>query len=132
MDGATQAISGATTVSENREVNLQEDSNWSISAKKRKRLKEKEGLKGVKARRTSSANEANPDMEPKLLETEKDLRKMSSTSTQRKDSIQEAAHASTERLPPIAPMPEEQLKKHASRPKESLALVGYGSDEDSD
>ena len=102
-----------------------DDTHWCISAKKRKRAREREGLKGVKARRTSSTNEDKLDVTTTIPANDQkqkfDKTKVSPTRTS----------ASPVRIE--APTAKSDIGREAAPPKKgALGLVGYGSDEDSD
>lgn len=110
------------------------DSQWAINARKRKRVKEKEGLKGVKLRKMSSTSETpakpvEPDRAPPISPHEKEvaLAKCPSVGV-RDDMINEA------QLPPVA-IDDAAIRSSASSTQKKpitlgLGLVGYSSDED--
>ena len=102
-----------------------EEENWVAGGRKRKRAKEKEVLKGVKIRKSSTANEvekpapdaASPGDSPA---TKKQSTVVSTTVTAKPD---EAPSSSSTKSPAV-------VKKPPAKP--SLGLVDYGSDEDDD
>lgn len=103
-----------------------EEEPWA-AGRKRKRAKEKEGLKGVKARRSSTLTEISKPLQasPKTPATP--------DKATTKKTVNETKKAVT---PPVAAEPEPQSKdavaekKPAAQSKGGLGLVDYGSDED--
>ena len=111
-----------------REELVGDDTHWSISAKKRKRGKEREVLKGVKARRTSSINEDKLDA---ITSTPANEQKQETDKT--KDSSKATSGQSASPVRIEAPTAKSGSGKDATPPKKGpLGLVGYGSDGDSD
>ena len=102
-----------------------DDTHWGVSAKKRKRAREREGLKGVKARRTSSTNEEQLD----VITT-------TSANGRKQDIGKNKASPTRTSASPIrikAPTAKSDIGQEATPPKKgALGLVGYDSDEDSD
>jgi len=111
---------------------------WAASHRKRKRAKEKEGLRGVKLRKSSSTNEQpgvaapSPNSKSSTESTLDSLKIAPSPSTAlvptKAVAAQTANKVQTEIKPEIA-----LHKKPASVPSsKGLALVAYGSDDDDD
>jgi hypothetical protein len=99
-----------------------EEEQWAAGARKRKRTKEKEGLKGVKIRRSSSAVEAGSASSP-------DVKK-------RDDGVKSTAVSPGEQSKPqttaASDAPASKSQTTATKSKAGLNLVDYGSDEDDD
>jgi hypothetical protein len=97
---------------------LEEDS-WTAGGRKRKRAKEKEGLKGVKIRRSSTAAEGTkPAMSPPAANTMK--------SQDQSKSKQETMETGMKSLVPAKKDPVSTLAPAKG------GLVNYGSDDDDD
>lgn len=102
------------------------ESQWGVNARKRKRAKGKEGLKGVKIRKSSSTLESPIA----LLEKQKDVAAL----TVSKEDTDESAKATdqihppstTSIRPPVTTKPEDPKSTTAT----GLGLVGYSSDEE--
>ncbi|PQE06405.1 nefa-interacting nuclear nip30 protein [Rutstroemia sp. NJR-2017a WRK4] len=106
---------------------------WISAGRKRKRAKEKEGLKGVKIRRGSSAAEqasTPPKAVPVKAPAQGDASQKSSSS--RSTAPVESVKLPTEAQPSVTSKPEEMKKAAQSPPKKGLGLVDYGSDDDDD
>lgn len=97
-----------------------EEEQWAAGARKRKRTKEKEGLKGVKIRRSSSTAEAGTASSPEGKKQEDRTKSM-------KIAQEEQPKANTASEDPASKPPEPAVK-----PKAGLGLVDYGSDDDDD
>ena len=102
-----------------------EEESWIAGGKKRKRVKEKEGLKGVRIRRSSTFTEpAKPSQAGSLPPSSPDSPAFKSIETARPSGqpkkIQES-HATKPASPAIA-----------KKPPTKGGLVDYGSDEDDD
>lgn len=96
---------------------------WIAAGRKRKRVKDKEGLKGVKIRRGSStANQASTPSKAASIKTP----------SQNVAMPAESVKPSTEVQPSMISRPDETKKVAQSPPKKGLVLVDYGSDEDDD
>ncbi|MCJ1270807.1 hypothetical protein MMC22_010704 [Lobaria immixta] len=110
------------------------ESQWAINARKRKRAKEKEGLKGVKLRKLSTASETpaklvEPDPAALVPVDEKEGALGKGPSTENRDDMIKEAQ-----LSPVA-SDNAAITSSASSTKEKpitlgLGLVGYSSDED--
>lgn len=98
-----------------------EEEQWAAGARKRKRVKEKEGLKGVKIRRSSSTIETGATSPE---EKKRDDATKHTGAPQEEKSRPKTATASE--VPASKPPPA------AAKPKAGLGLVDYGSDEDDD
>ncbi|KAI9644882.1 hypothetical protein NHQ30_006909 [Ciborinia camelliae] len=104
---------------------------WVATGRKRKRSKDKEVLKGVKVRRTSSSAEQTPtpskDLSAKLAKDESSSIPTSTESSTSKVSTKVSKAQSATVVPKAA-----VVKKPSPPPKKGLGLVDYGSDEDDD
>ena len=99
-----------------------EEEQWAAGARKRKRTKEKEGLKGVKIRRSSSAVEAGSASSPEVKKHDDGAKsKTVPPSEQAKPKATAASNVLVSKSPPTS-----------TKPKAGLSLVDYGSDEDDD
>ena len=107
----------------NETSTIVEEEQWVTGGRKRKRAKEKEGLKGVKIRKSSSAGEAestssqgakSQDEEPKSTSAALEKTSESKNKTTNTTSV-------SKWLPATSP-----------KPKANLGLVDYSSDEDDD
>ena len=110
---------------------LEEDINWAASGKKRKRTKVKEGLMGVKARRTSSVT----DEQPAPVTNLKILKEKHSVSDKALESDKIAvASPSTAvgKAASAAKIPKDVEAKAVPPQKTGLSLVRYESDNESD
>jgi hypothetical protein len=99
-----------------------EEAQWVAGGRKRKRAKEKEGLKGVKIRRSSSAVDAESAASS---EGKKENDAAKSTSVPQEEPSD--PRAKTTSAAPVSKSPPTDPK-----PKAGLGLVDYGSDEDDD
>lgn len=99
-----------------------ENEQWVAGGRKRKRAKEKEGLKGVKLRRSSSAVDAGPASSPEGKSQDNETKSTSVTKEEQPVPKAKATNSTPVSKPPPA----------ASKPKAGLGLVDYGSDEDDD
>ncbi|TVY39278.1 hypothetical protein LOCC1_G004197 [Lachnellula occidentalis] len=103
-----------------------EEETWIAAGRKRKRAKEKEVLKGVKIRRSSTANETGKPSEEAVSATggspatKKQSTIAPATATTNSDK---STSGSSAKSPAV-------VKKPPAKP--SLGLVDYGSDEDDD
>jgi hypothetical protein len=101
-----------------------EDESWVASGRKRKRTKEKDGLKGVKLRRSSTSTESkiypSLDAEKTTVASSRKENMSPTNPTVQSQSTQE--------------LPESKLKPQvvAKKPPANASLVNYGSDEDDD
>lgn len=110
------------------------ESQWAINARKRKRAKEKEGLKGVKLRKLSTASETpaklvEPDPAALVSADEKEAALVKGPSTENRDDMIKEAQLSS------VASDNATITSSASSTKEKpitlgLGLVGYSSDED--
>lgn len=97
-----------------------EEETWIAGGRKRKRTKEKEGLKGVKIRRASTSTEfERKPVEAKPLSPEE-------KSEFKKQQAQDKANPKS----PISKSAVSDNKKLADPPKPTSGLVSYGSDDD--
>ena len=107
---------------------------WAVNARKRKRVKEKENLKGIKIRK-SSTNEASPGLIQKKSEFEAE-KATASPSVRSLDKGSPEHAASSPPVPVIVDTTKPTLNqgRAAESPKissgTSLGLAGYSSDED--
>jgi len=110
-----------------------EEDQWAVGTRKRKRAKEKEGLKGVKLRK-SSTNEQTPNTaKPSPLTTESSEGDSGFKSVPGSDA-EPASNAKAKQglsmpTPPLASL-DVAAMKILFPPKGGLGLVDYGSDED--
>lgn len=112
------------------------ESQWAINARKRKRAKEKEGLKGVKLRKMSSTSERPPkpmeaEQATEIATDEKETVLATASSVRNRDEMSQEASSS-----PVAGE-NAAIRSSASSIHErekpitlGLGLVGYSSDED--
>ncbi|MCJ1461670.1 hypothetical protein MMC07_000267 [Pseudocyphellaria aurata] len=106
------------------------ESQWAINARKRKRAKEKEGLKGVKLRKMSSTSERPPKpVEPDQATNIPTDEKEGASSVRNRDEMTKETS-----LSPVA-SENAAIRSSASSNQEKpisvgLGLVGYSSDED--
>jgi hypothetical protein len=118
-DSAALAEEGSPTV---------EEETWAAGGRKRKRAKEKEVLKGVKIRRSSTANEVEKPAQGAASSTgdspatKKQPTVAPTTVTAKPD---QAPSISSTKSPAV-------VKKPPALAKPSIGLVDYGSDEDDD
>lgn len=106
---------------------------WAVNARKRKRAKDKEGLKGVKLRKSSSTNE----VPTKLREEAHELKegkvtasseiKLDGQTAEKSDSSPRAQAVAT-KAETISPAAKTETPKASSAP--GLGLAGYSSDEE--
>lgn len=96
-----------------------EEESWVAGGRKRKRTKEKEGLKGVKIRRASTSTESTKAIKAKP---------QSPKSEQQKPQLQSQTRQKLPDAKSIVP----ETKKVQAPPKATSGLVNYGSDEDDD
>ncbi|KAH7329992.1 N-terminal domain of NEFA-interacting nuclear protein NIP30-domain-containing protein [Rhexocercosporidium sp. MPI-PUGE-AT-0058] len=115
-DKKARAGSDAAATEEGSPIVAEEES-WVAGGRKRKRTKEKEGLKGVKLRRASTSTEAGRLAEP--------------SSNHPKTEPQESQPQSQTKPPNPKPSISDN-KKPSEPPKPASGLVNYGSDEDDD
>jgi len=120
--------SEGTTVEDGSPV--AEEEQWVAGGRKRKRAKDKEVLKGVKIRRTSStAEDTKKDAAPATTSTtpkSATVDKKQQINTEHKGS---ARRGEKEPTPPATATP---LKTSPPAHKSGLGLVAYGSDSDDD
>lgn len=117
-----------------------EETTWAVNGKKRKRAKEKEVLKGVKLRKSSSTAETSKELSPISLEVDK-KKAVTSIDNTSENAIGACPTAETSKSPAetVAATPEQPGKAPATNSKEAntkfastagLGLAGYSSDED--
>lgn len=105
----------------------EEEENWVAGGRKRKRTKEKEVLKGVKLRRSSTANDVEKPAKSSTTSSTGD------NSTAKKVAPTVPAEVKTRSNPTPSSSSTQNpavVKKPPAKP--SLGLVDYGSDEDDD
>jgi len=102
-----------------------EEETWNAGGRKRKRTKEKEVLKGVKIRRSSTANEIGNPFEEAASAT-------GDSPATRKQFTATPATAATNPDMSISNSSTKSPAVVKKPPKPSLGLVDYGSDEDDD
>lgn len=114
-----------------------EEEAWVSAARKRKRAKEKEVLKGVKVRKSSSRAERSLAELGTVAGATPDAASTRSSPTEAARSAQlsseagETVSASKKSVPePAAPFPMKKTNLIANLPKGGLGLVDYGSDSD--
>ena len=111
------------------------ESQWAVNARKRKRAKEKEGLKGVKIRK-SSTSEGLDRRESASQEPEKAGAVPSTTDIKEKEGALQAPKGKTTAVTPVSPpvKPSKASAATSSNPEPlkpgGLGLGGYSSDED--
>lgn len=107
-----------------------EETTWAVNAKKRKRAKEKEGLKGVKLRKSSSTVETTKERETTGLEVgnEKLIASVGNKSIRKTAAVQRVASPST--ASDKAPTPISKQANGGIVGTAGLGLGGYSSDED--
>jgi FAM192A/Fyv6, N-terminal domain len=118
-DKKARTSAGGDQVAEESTTAIEEEQ-WTATGRKRKRAKEKEGVKGVKIRRSSSTLEPGPASSPdgtKQSEEAKTTRLLQEEQTEHKTRTYSTAPVSV----PLGAAP---------KPKAGLGLVDYGSDED--
>jgi FAM192A/Fyv6, N-terminal domain len=104
-----------------------EEESWVAGGRKRKRVKDKEGLKGVKVRRLSTSTEtARPDQAgpPTSFSPENPASKGTGTA---KQPVQLQKSSELQSLKPESPVVDKKQPALAQR-----GLVDYGSDDDDD
>ena len=105
-----------------------EEENWVAGGRNRKRAKEKEVLKGVKIRRSSTANELEKPAQDAALSTGDGPATKKQLTVAAAPIVSESVHA-----PPISSAKSTTVvKKPPAASKPSTGLVNYGSDEDDD
>ena len=106
-----------------------EGEQWIAGGRKRKRTKEKEVLKGVKIRRSSSTNEFT---KPAPTSSESPSLHNSSLAKEKAETAKSSAKAQADHITPGSKLasPVTSSTKSLAPPKGSLGLVDYGSDED--
>lgn len=97
-----------------------EEEQWVAGGRKRKRVKEKEVLKGVKIRRSSTAEQIS-DSIPSVAQA-------SSSSSSSKKAVESTKSTAPVQLKPTAPASAEKAPLDLA--KTGLGLVDYGSDDD--
>jgi hypothetical protein len=104
------------------------DATWTVGPRKRKKGKEKEGLPGVKLRKTSTAD--GPSEEPRAVLSKTDtVEAKSATSTNPSGLEQEQAAPNTK--PEVGERSKEPTSiQKPSPPAAALGLGAYSSDED--
>ncbi|KAM3071319.1 hypothetical protein ACMFMG_008910 [Clarireedia jacksonii] len=104
---------------------------WIAAGRKRKRAKEKEGLKGVKIRRGSSAAD-QASTPSKAVSTKAPVQDDESQKPLGSKVVipAESVKPSTQVQPSALPKSKETKKVAQASPKKGLGLVDYGSDED--
>lgn len=95
-----------------------EESQWAINARKRKRVKDKDGLKGVKARKVSISEEA-PGSQKGLLHGSPNTQKTSRTFLSEVKIFEIPQSGTGSRLPEDSSAP-----KQGSKPAENKSVVG--------
>ena len=111
------------------------ESQWAVNARKRKRAKEKEGLKGVKIRK-SSTSEGLDRRESASQEPEKAGAVPSTTDIKEKEGALQAPKGKATAVTPVSPpvKPSKASAATSSNPETpkpgGLGLAGYSSDED--
>ena len=107
-----------------------EDSPWTVGARKRKRVKDKDGSKVVKVRRSSSVNEvaSGESQSPASLLPQDKL----SMGEKQVDTVsRKPSNSATEQEPHQKPAPTTALKKSPKLPsRPNLGLGDYSSDDD--
>lgn len=112
-----------------------DEEQWAAGPRKRKRVKEKEGLKGVKLRKSSSSNERPAMADSNSISQHQtggthNLPKISPPPSTVPTPSKAAANSTTEKVQAEA-KPEAVAQKKAASGG-GLALVAYGSDDDDD
>lgn len=120
-----------------------ETSTWAVNARKRKRAKEKEGLKGLKLRKSSSTAERPSELESERrgstsLEADKKTTSALGGETVSAKAAKDKAASETVVSPPNqsdkAPAPASTKQGNGASPTSTgtarLGLTGYSSDED--
>ena len=110
------------------------ESQWAVNARKRKRAKEKEGLKGVKLRK-SSTSEGPERRGSASQEPERAGAVPSTTDIKEKEGALQAPKGKATAITPMSPVkPSKASAALSSNPEPSkpggLGLAGYSSDED--
>ncbi|CAG8977863.1 hypothetical protein HYALB_00001740 [Hymenoscyphus albidus] len=105
------------------------EESWNAGRRKRKRTKEKEVLKGVKIRRSSTANEADKGNNQRQDDAVINKAMPTNQPEPPKNALPLKPTPQTSPSGPSAPV---ETKKPPATTKSSLGLVDYGSDEDDD
>lgn len=125
------ATKGSLTGVEGAQKSLENDVEWNVSTKKRKRVKEKEGLKGVKTRRTSSTDDQKQEAEAAVANVEKERPKCSSSgAAAQSNSVSTTSSPLSVKQTPGKLVANGQVSVLPAA-KGSLALVGYDSEDES-
>ncbi|KAL6717836.1 hypothetical protein ACLMJK_003921 [Lecanora helva] len=100
------------------------DTQWAVNARKRKRVKEKEGLKGIKLRKSSSAGDPSKALS--------EIRKETANPTQSVDGTksQEISQAHENSVITTAPSASATTHNPKASSTNGLGLAGYSSDEE--
>ena len=108
-----------------------EEEQWIAGGRKRKRTKERDGLKGVKIRTASSTNEST---KPAPVDSELLSLNNPSSSERKSENVKPPSQARRDQVAPVTkPASPVTVSKMLPAPlKGSLGLVDYGSDEDED
>jgi glucan-binding YG repeat protein len=125
--------SGGDAVAEAGSPTIEEE-NWVAGGRKRKRAKDKEVLKGVKLRRSSTANEEKPARDAPSSTGDNAATKKEAGVTQKATATpatpdQKATSKPKSTAPTVVKKPPAPAPAPA---KPSMGLVDYGSDEDDD
>lgn len=130
-------LSEATSTNDASPLGLtSSESQWAINARKRKRAKEKEGLKGVKLRKMSSASDApakpvEPDQATPFLTDDKEAALAKGPSVGNGDDLIKEAQSSPVANDNAAITPSAfSIHDKPITLGLGLGLVGYSSDED--
>lgn len=99
-----------------------EEESWIAGGRKRKRTKEKEILKGVKVRRSSTVNETDKGANQPSMQG-------GTTNKATSKKLETSKSADSAKPTPQAPV---EAKNPPAAAKGSLGLVDYGSDEEDD
>jgi len=110
------------------------ESRWSVNAKKRKRVKEKEGLKGVKLRKSSSSTHDKIATLAKVRGDSVPSPKPETSNFTENTKLDDKASLSSSHLQTAKPPKHSTTITNATKPAQGptpgLGLGGYSSDED--
>ena len=103
---------------------------WAVNARKRKRVKEKEGLKGVKIRKSSSANETsvNPSEDTRKSEIGKEG-SFSVATVEEQEAEKISSNPKSQLVAGKAAVANAKTGNPAPSATTGLGLAGYSSDE---
>lgn len=133
-DKKARRVSDATGPPAEEAISPLEDEQWAAAGRKRKRAKHKEGLKGVKVRRSSTngshTKTADPAAIPPLSSSPGEHLSIKSPPDGAKPPIGEVKNGEPPASSKQASSTASTVPKASSPSKSGLGLVDYGSDDD--